>query len=431
MNTHIAKVFRYELHRNFWRRGFLFTTFGLPLFAFVLYFGYNFISNLNRDDQPASESASTGNTGSSGLGNSLGSVQEMFATVGRVGYVDLSGQFQNPGSLQNFVLRYADEPAALAALNAGEISLFYVIAADYESTANVTLVMPRLNLAQASADPIRRLILNNLAQGVDRNVFNRLLTPANIKEINLQRDSSGQTTSDFGSDFAVIYIFALVLMLSVFTTNGYLMQTVIEEKETRLIEILISALRPTHLLTGKILALGVLGLIQIVTWLVAIVLLGRLAAGNTLQTLSALANLSLEPSQILIFLLYFLFGYLFFAAAYGMVGAVSSSMQEGPQFAVIFTLPAAIPLYFLGVFISTPDGVLPTFLSFFPLTSPLSMVMRVSVTAVPAWQIILSLVLLALADFAMIWLAGRLFRVQTLLAGQTPRFKDLPRLLRG
>jgi ABC-2 type transport system permease protein len=114
-----------------------------------------------------------------------------------------------------------------------------------------------------------------------------------------------------------------------------------------------------------------------------------------------------------------------------MVGALSGSMQEGPQYAVIFTLPAAIPFYFFSVFLSTPDGPIPVVFSLFPLTASLSMVMRMVLSTVPAWQIGLSLGLLALADVGMMWLAGRLFRVQILLAGQTPRLRDLPKLVRG
>jgi ABC-2 type transport system permease protein len=172
-------------------------------------------------------------------------------------------------------------------------------------------------------------------------------------------------------------------------------------------------------------------LIQIVVWISALLLLGKFVAGDPTSPLSALATISLEPGEVVVLLLYFLFGYLFFAAAYGMVGALSNSMQEGPQYAVIFTLPAAIPLYFIALFISAPDAPLPTILSLFPLTASLSMVMRVTLTTVPLWQLALSLGLLIAADAVMIWAAGRMFRVQTLLAGQVPKLRDIPRLLRG
>ncbi len=421
MFKHIAQVFLYEFRRNFRRRGYLFTTFGIPLIAFVLFFGYQAITNLNnRNPAPAS-----------GASQAIAATADIFKGISRAGYVDLTGQFPDPGELKNKLTRYDDEASAQAALNTGKIDLYYIIPADYLKTGDVTLVMPRLNIGQISADPVRRLLLGQLSQGIDRNLFSRLVDPVTIREINLQRDASGKTQTNFGADFAVAYLFAILLMLAVFTTNGYMMQTVIEEKETRLIEILISSMRPTQLLAGKILALGLLGFLQILVWLMALILLGRLAAGSGITALMALVNLNLTPMQVILFLVYFIFGYLFFAAAYGMVGAISASMQEGPQFAVFFTLPAAIPMYFISLFTTSPDSPLPVILSLIPITAPLSMVMRISITSVPAWQIAVSLTLLIALDAVMIWLAGRMFRVQTLLAGQAPKLRDIPRLLRG
>jgi len=129
-------------------------------------------------------------------------------------------------------------------------------------------------------------------------------------------------------------------------------------------------------------------------------------------------------------LIYFVLGYLMFAGLYGMISAISNSMKEGPQYAVIFTLPAALPLYFLGLFLEQPDSTLPMILSLFPLTSPLAMPQRLIISSVPGWQIALSLILLLLAVVGAIWLAARTFRVQTLLAGNPPRLRDLARLIR-
>jgi len=426
MFRHIAHVFLYEFRRNFRRRGYLFTTFGIPLIAFVIYFGYQAINTMNSRNAASNPLSSV-----SGASQALASTAEIFKGISRAGYVDLTGQFPDPGDLKSKLTHYNDEASAQADLKAGKIDLYYVIPSDYLKTGDVTLVMPRLNLGQITSDPVRRLLLGQLSQGIDHNLFSRLVDPVTIREINLQRDASGKTQTNFGADFAVAYLFAILLMLAVFTTNGYMMQTVIEEKETRLIEILISSMRPTQLLAGKILAMGLLGFLQIVVWLVAIVWLGRLAAGSGLTALAALISLNLTPMQVLLFLLYFVFGYLFFAAAYGMIGAISASMQEGPQFAVFFTLPAAIPLYFISLFTTSPDSPLPVILSLIPVTAPLSMVMRISITTVPAWQIAISLVLLIALDAVMIWLAGRMFRVQTLLAGQAPKLRDIPRLLRG
>lgn len=420
MIRHLWQVFAYELRRNFWRRGFLFTTFGIPLIAFLLFFGYRVVTDINSRNQPAEST-----------NNQAEQIADSFQSVNKAGYVDLSGLFPDPGDLAEKMSLYDTEAAAQVALDAGEIDVYYVIATDYTATGAVTLVMPRFNLGQANNDPIQRLVLNGLSKGIDPDLFNRLLAPATFREVNLQRDASGKTASDAGVDSGVVYIFVITFMLAIFTTNGYLMQSVIEEKETRLIEILVSSIRPTALLAGKILALGLLGLIQIVVWLVAMFLLARLAAGDALPALALLVNLSISPGQVALFLIYFVLGYLSFAAAFGAVGAVSNSMQEGPQFSAIFTLPAITPYILIPIFVSQPDGALAVFLSLFPVTSPLAMIIRSSLTTIPVWQTLLSILLLVLFDIGMIWLAGRIFRFQSLLAGQVPKLRDLPRLIRG
>lgn len=422
MSQHVWKVFNYELRRNIRRKGFLFATFGIPLIGFVILFGSRVISQANGSNQLDE--------------NNGGAAVELqgpqFRGIEQAGYVDLSGQFADPGGMRRILTRYDDEASAQTAMNAGEIDVYYVIPADYLETGDVRLVLPKFSFNLTSATPIRQLILNNLASEVqDEDLFNRLLNPSNVDEINLQRDASGQTETNLGADFAVVYIFAIALMMSVFLTNSYLMQTVIEEKETRLIEILVSTMRPTHLLAGKIFALGLMGLLQIIVWVGSLFLIGRLIAGDTSSPLAALGMISIGADKIFLLLLFFILGYLFFAAAFGMVGAISNSMQEGPQFAVIFTLPAYAPLYFLSLFIATPDAPLPTILSLIPVTAPLSMVMRVTLMTVPVWQIVVSLGLLIITDVFMIWLAGRMFRVQTLLSGQVPKWRDIPRLLRG
>jgi ABC-2 type transport system permease protein len=207
------------------------------------------------------------------------------------------------------------------------------------------------------------------------------------------------------------------------------MQGVIEEKETRVIEILVASLRPSQLLIGKILAYGTLGLLQFVVWLGGMLFV--LSQADFFSSIAILGQFSLPPATVPLMLVYFVLAYLFFASAYGILGALSTSMREGPQFAVIFTLPAVAPLWFTSLFIATPDAPLVVGLSLFPLTAPLGMLQRVLVSDVPAWQIALSLVLLALTIVGVMWLAGRVFRVQTLLAGQLPKLRDLPRLVRG
>ena len=419
MMHHIVLVFLYELRRNIRRRGYLLTTFGVPVLALVLMFVFQRV-----------------NLGGTQAQEQLGEVMEN-AGIQKGGYVDETGLFAEPTpNVAEILTPYPGEAEARAALDAGEIEAYYVIPADYMETGEARLILPRMSLSQVSSRPIEQLVLGTLAQDADPEVIARILNPSNVQETNLVITSTqegGETAED--ANFALVYVFALALLMSLLLTNGYLMQTVIEEKETRLIEILISTVRPMQLLVGKILAMGSLGLLQMLIWVGGIFLALRLIAGDqatmALGFLSSLANVQLPQGIVPMLVLYFLLAYTLFASLFAIVGALSNSMREGQQYVVLFTMPALIPLYFISLFATSPDASLPTILSLIPITAPLAMTQRMLISSVPPEQILLSLVLLALAVVVVMWVAGRLFRVQTLLAGQMPKLRDIPKLIRG
>lgn len=419
MTNQLIRVFLYELRRNLRRRGYLFATLGIPLLALIGLFVFQRLT-LTTFNNPAQ----------------MTQIVESLAPDAnlRFGVLDLAGVIPAGFDLRGAQL-YTDEAEARAALESGTIEVYYRISPDYMETGSVTAVLPRMSLNLIEGDAIRALLRRALSEGVNQQTYARLLQPSNLSATNLALVEGLDSERDEDASFVIVYVFTLVLMLSLFMTNGYLLQGLIEEKESRLIEILISTIRPVHLLMAKILALGLLGLVQIVVWIAGTALIVQLVAGAeisaALGVFSTLANIRLPVELLGLLLVYFLLAYFMFAALYGVVGAISNSMREGPQYAVIFTLPAVLPLYFLPVFISTPDGALAVILSLIPLTAPIAMTQRLVISSVPAWQIIVSLALLALTVIGVMWLAGRVFRVQTLLAGQPPKLRDLPRLLRG
>ena len=174
---------------------------------------------------------------------------------------------------------------------------------------------------------------------------------------------------------------------------------------------MLSSLRPAQLFGGKVLAYGALGLLQLLVWLLGILLVLQRAPAH--EALSALAQFVLPPGATLLLLLYFVLAYLMFAGAFSILGALSASMREGPQYAAFITLPAVSPLWVSAALVAAPHDTLALALSLFPLTAPLTMLQRVLITEVPLWQIALSVALQLLSIAALMWLAGRLFRVQT------------------
>lgn len=408
---HLWEIFQFEFVHQFRRRAYLFTTFILPVLVVGGLLGVQAFLNYQ-----ASRERESG-----------GEAQTEETFTGKLGYVDHSGLFESPGLFGSMLIRYPDEDSALDAMRAGEVASVYVIAADYLDTGNVTRYIRSVSINSMQGDSFfQAFLMDRLLQGMDRDLALRLRSDIVIVEHQVAASGEAAVARSEDSSFVLVYVFALLLAIAIFFSGGYLMSSVIYEKESRMMEIILSSVRPLPLLAGKVLASGLLGLIQIVVWgIVAVYGLRQLGA-----IIPSLSDLAVAPEMLVWVLLYFIGGFLLFAGAYAAVGAIAPSMREGPQMAVVFTLPAMLPYYFLAIFAETPNAALPVVLSLFPVTAPVGMVMRLMVTTVPLWQLLLGLALLLLAGFGAIWLAGRLFRVQVLLAGHLPRWRDIPQLVR-
>ncbi len=414
MNSHLFLIARFELLRNLRRRGFLGLTIGLPLLALAILIGSQLFAGSGGDDNE-------GAVGDSEL---------------RAGYVDQSGVLN--GWAENDLLQmraFADEAAARAALEAGEISAYWLIPVDYLASGEITRVQASFSFEGYNNWQIESAIRGSLiaATTTDETNATRFLDPlAGFELLPYEGDSAATVNGeDFGTSFVVVYGFAILFVVSIMMTSGYLLQSVIEEKETKLIEVLLITVRPRTLLTGKALGLGVLGLFQILFWVLTGYGLLQVAGNSGVLVDVQLVLQDISLAYLALLLAYFLLLYFFMAAGFGAVGALSQSMQEGPQFTVVFVLPAMVPLWFTSVFATDPDGSLAVAFSVLPIVSPLAMVQRLAITEVPALEIVLSLALMCAAVLAMFWLAGRLFRFHTLLAGRLPRLREIPQLFRA
>jgi ABC-2 type transport system permease protein len=444
--THWFNVFQYELRRQFRSKAYLFFTFVIPLLALGAFFGYRALTsgNKNQPSQP---------------------INEVNQANKSIGYVDLTGLFPGPESypavncslqpnevqsggnlsaisriamikritspycLSGVVTAYDSVQAGQAALDANKIDALYVIEPDFATTGNVSVYVKQVSIEHMDTQTVIQDYLNRSAlYNVDpvsyEQLYLRLRDPAVVTENRISQSGAVQTQNE-NQNFALVYGFGLLMMLGMMWGGGYLMQSVVQEKESRIIEIMLSSVRPTALLAGKILAMGLLALLQI-----------GMLAGTFIFILSQagsifdqLGNVEVEPVKLALMIVYFVLGFLFFGSLMATIGALSTSMRESQNFVVFVTLPAAVPFFFLSIFVDEPNGMLATVLSMIPFTAPLSMTMRIAVTDVAVGQLVLSLGLLVLGVAGAIWLAGRMFRVNTLLAGTMPRLRDLPRLI--
>lgn len=409
MNSRIWSVVRQEVMENLRRRSYLLLTFGLPILAVVVVIGMTWFR--------AGETAETSDP--------------MADLPGQpVGYVDLSGLLGDPGPFAGSLIAYESEAAARAGVEAGKIRGYYLVPEDYLATGQVTRYATQINVAEGDMGLFEAFLIHALLAQEDPLVAARLQSPAVIVEH--QVGSNGEEAAArqaSGMDlFWLVYVFGMLMMLTTFLTAGQLMYSVIKEKENRVIEIVLSSVRPLQLMAGKLAGQGLMGLLQMVTWLSAIFLVIRLADVE-IPLLRFLSAADVPASLLLAALLYFLLGFALYGTFSAAIGAISANMREGPQYAMIYSMPAALAIMFLPSIAEAPNSILALILSLFPLTAPIAMIERMVVTAVPGWQLGLSLALLALSVLGGLWLAARLFRVNSLLSGQLPGRRELVQLL--
>ncbi len=257
-----------------------------------------------------------------------------------------------------------------------------------------------------------------------------------------ERTDSTQILAVFG------YFMGFLIYICVILYGAIVMRGVIEEKTSRISELIASSARPFDLMMGKVLGIGAMGLTQWLIWIfagvgltfVAGLVLGSVmdptlidgdAAGAAAATPQFRQFLPDIPSLFPVyFLLFFLGGYLLYSSLMAAIGSAVEQEADAQQFMWIVIMPLIIPTVLIVNVMSNPDGVLATTMSLIPLFSPIVMVVRMAATNVPWWEIWLSLVLLAGAFVFAIWISSRIYRVGILSYGKRPTFKELARWMR-
>lgn len=454
--THWFEVFRYELRQVFRRKAYLFMTFGIPLLAILAFYGYQVYKDQTSDtseDTPATP-VTEANEGDRTFGyvdltpdslfpapesypaeNCTLAQDEIDAVVNNPAPTAVRStaikRISSPYCLKDLVLYYPTFEAGRAALEDGAIDLLAVIEPDYAETGDVSVYVETINIMALESqslfeDFVLRSLLYDVAPEEYETLYLRLRDPAYVSTATLTT-TGGVKTENEDQAFVVVYAFGIITMFGIFYGGGYLMQSVVQEKESRIVEIIMSSVQPSALLFGKIMANGLAALLQIVLVMGTFVFLATRAG----DVISSLGDIDISAGSLVVLVVYFVLGFLLFGSLMAAIGAISTTVRESQNFVVVVTLPAAIPFFFLALFADQPNGTLPVVLSMFPLTAPLSMVMRMAVTDVPIAQLALSLALLLAGIAFAIWFAGRLFRVNILLSGTMPKFKDIPKLLRG
>lgn len=392
---------RHEYLKRVRTRGFLLATLGVPVLIVVVMVVSILVASGSQSDLP-------------------------------VGYVDHAGLLDPALYAERYLgdmddrlalIPYTEEEAARIALEAGEIQGFYILPAGYPQD-------PQIDVYYLEEAPPR----GDFADFVRANLVARSDVPTAASwlidglDVTVRDAASGR---ELGTNSFVNIILpfgtAFFFFFAVVGSAGYLLEVVADEKENRTMEILITSMSPLQMIAGKALGLMGVALTQITLWLVAIIV-GLLIAANYV---AVLAGIEVPWMFLAVIGLYFLPAYALIAGMMTAIGGAVTEVQQGQQISGILNLLFIAPFFFIVLIFSSPNSPLLIFLTLFPTTSFLTVVMRYGITGIPVWQMIASWLILATTAALMLLLAARIFRLGMLRYGQRLNVQEIMATLRG
>lgn len=347
---------------------------------------------------------------------------------GVVGYVDPSNALaraQQPatGALNTYQ-RFDTAGQARQALEQKRIIAYYVLAPDFAASGQSEFAYWQNKPGRDVMRGFEQFALSALLAGQDPSIANRLAAGSVFVYVSL--DESRRFDENNVLSFLLPIMVMILFIIALFSGASYLMQAVVDEKENRTIEIIVTSVTPMQLMAGKVTGLTAVGLTQIGAWL-----LGAGAALYLLRDrLPVIQGISLEPGLIALVLVLFVLQYLQHGAIMAAIGSTVIDVKQGQSYSTPFVMLAMAPLFFMGVIMFDPNGIIAVALSLFPLTSPMTLLLRYGMTTLPAWQVIVAVALLALSAVGAIWLAARIFRVGMLRFGQRMTLSEIAASIR-
>lgn len=352
-----------------------------------------------------------------------------------------------------------DEDSLRAAYEAGGFDAYMVIGGRPDVKDSVRLysqsTLPMETVSHTEDDlreALRREIMDNYeGHSAELDSLFERVNDATARVTTISIADDGTESEDSAAVGAVVALVAAMLIyMFVITTGSMVMQGVMEEKTNRIVEVLVSSVRPFELMMGKIIGIALVALTQLAIWIVLGVALMACAASifapeaaavaSSVATDPAVASSVADPGMvseimaklqavnfvqiISLFVVYFLFGYLLYASLFAICGAAMDSPQDGSQLTLIVVIPLFAAIYIAIHTMQDPSSQLSFWSSLFPFTSPIIMMARLPF-GVPAWEIALSLVLLIGTFVLFTWIAARIYRVGILMYGKKVTFGEI------
>ena len=282
---------------------------------------------------------------------------------------------------------------------------------------------------------------SSLRQAVNSAVRSQRLADANISEEKLKdlsqnvslevkkiSEQGGEKDSD--SSLAAAFIVGLMIYITLLIYGQQILSAVVEEKETRIAEILFSSARPFELMMGKLVGVGLAGLTQLAIWLISLLLLVGFGLTNASLIGMNLPVPDIAPLTIIYFFIFFLLGFFIYATIYALIGSMVTTVQEGSQFAMFPVLVLVVGFYLSFAVIRDPNSSISVWASIAPFIAPITMPVRIMAETPPFWQIALSIILNAAAIAGLVWLAARVYRVGMLMYGKRATIPEVWKWIR-
>lgn len=384
------RVLSHEYLRHVGRKRFIFALLSVPLFMLFI-FAVGFLTAfLMIDNDP------------------IGYVDPAAVLNGAASLPEESGPFADPE-----ILPFPSEQAGLDALRQEEIQSLFILAPDFLQSGDVRLISNH-DINDENTSSFRKFIRTELSANLPDNIGERVVEGPVMTVRSLQGTRAVEESASQIINLVLPFVTAMLFMYAVSTTGNYLLQALVEEKENRTMEIVVTSLSPTALMAGKILGNMFVGLTQLVFWFG----LGGAILAVGLLVLPFLTGLTFDFSVALISLGLWLLAFVLISALMATAGVAATESREAQQLSGVFSLLFVSPMWFLSVLINNPNGTVSTILSLFPLTAPISLPLRMGVAEVPGWQIVLAYVLMVGAVVLAFYVAGRAFRMGMLRYGK-------------
>ena len=252
------------------------------------------------------------------------------------------------------------------------------------------------------------------------------LNPIQLNDEGVEEDANSAARSVVG------ILFGFSIYLFIFMYGSMVMRGVIEEKTNRIVEIIISSIKPFQLLLGKIIGIALVGLTQFILWVSLTILISQIAYFTFLNSENELLNTIFQSMQgiemfelIFYFIFYFLGGYLLYGSVFECIGSAVDNESDTHQMVLPITIPLILSIVMIEAIIRNPDGSLALWMSIFPLSSPIAMMIRLPFEGVEYWELLLSMSLLILSFLIATWLSSRIYRIGILMYGKKNSFKEL------